>query len=200
MDNLVGFTLRGRTAGIVGTGNIGKATARILNGFGCKLLGADPYPDAEMQALGMRYVDRDALFSGADIVVLTAPLTPETKHMVNAESLKLFRKGSVLINTGRGPLIDTRALIGALKSLETVWYVGIDVYEDEAGIFFENLSSQIVQDDVLQLLTTYKNCLITPHTAWLTHEALTDIARTTLGNASDFARGEPDPARTVRLG
>lgn len=199
MDNLVGFTLRGRTAGIVGTGNIGKATAQILKGFGCHLLGSDPYPAEDMTALGMRYVGRDELFSSSDIVVLTAPLTPDTRHMINGESLKLFKKGSVLINTGRGPLIDTKALIGALKTLETVWYVGIDVYEDEAGLFFENLSSQIVQDDVLQLLTTYKNCLITPHTAWLTREALDEIAHTTLGNARDFAMGAPDPARLVAL-
>jgi D-lactate dehydrogenase len=199
MDNLVGFTLSGRTAGIVGTGNIGRATARVLKGFGCHLLGSDPYPDADMTALGMRYVEREALFRESDIVVLTAPLTPETRHMVNADSLKLFKKGSVLINTGRGPLIDTKAVIEALRSLETIWYLGIDVYEDEAGLFFENLSARIVPDDTLQLLTTYKNCLITPHTAWLTQEALTDIAVQTLGNAAGFADGKPDPQRTVAL-
>lgn len=199
MDNLVGFTLAGRTAGIVGTGNIGQAVARIFNGFGCKLLGSDPFPSDAMQALGMTYLDRDALFAQSDIVVLTAPLTPETRHMVNADSLKLFKRGSVLVNTGRGGLIDTKAAIVALKNLETLWYLGIDVYEDEGGIFFENLSTQIVQDDTLQLLTTFKNCLITPHSAWLTQEALTDIAETTLGNASDFAAGHPDPARTVKL-
>lgn len=199
MDNLVGFTLAGRTAGIVGTGNIGRATARILKGFGCTLLGSDPYPHDEMIALGMTYLERDELFARSDVVVLTAPLTPETRHMVNAESLKLFKKGSVLINTGRGPLIDTRAAIAALKNLETIWYLGIDVYEDEAGLFFENLSSEIVQDETLQLLTTFKNCLITPHTAWLTQEALTDIAETTLGNATDFAAGRPAAERTVSL-
>lgn len=199
MDNLVGFTLAGRTAGVVGTGNIGRSVARILKGFGCTLLGADPYPSDEMKSLGMTYVERDDLFRQSDIVILTAPLTPETRHMINAETLKLFKRGSVLVNTGRGPLIDTKAAIVALKNLETVWYLGIDVYEDESGIFFENLSTQIVQDDTLQLLTTFKNCLITPHSAWLTQEALTDIAETTLGNASDFVAGRPDPARTVKL-
>jgi D-lactate dehydrogenase len=199
MENLVGFTLSGKTAGIVGTGNIGRCTARILKGFGCRLLGSDPYPHAEMKALGMEYVERDDLFRGSDVIVLTAPLTPETRHMVNAETLKLFKRGSVLINTGRGPLIDTRAAMVALKNLETLHYLGLDVYEHEAGIFFENLASTIVQDDTLQLLTTYKNCLITPHSAWLTNEALNDIAATTLGNASDFAAGQPDQDRTVRL-
>jgi D-lactate dehydrogenase len=199
MDNLVGFTLSGRTAGIVGTGNIGKATARILKGFGCRLLGTDPYPSDDMKAIGMEYVDRETLFRNADVVILTAPLTPDTRYMINADSLKLFKKGAVLVNTGRGPLIDTKALIAALKTLDTVWYVGIDVYEDEAGLFFENLSTAIVPDDTLQLLTTYKNCLITPHTAWLTQEALTDIARITLTNASEFAAGTPSPERTVTL-
>jgi D-lactate dehydrogenase len=199
MDNLVGFTLRGRTAGIVGTGNIGKAAARILHGFGCKLLGSDPYPAADMQAIGMEYVARDDLFRRSDVVILTAPLTPETRHMVNAESLKLFKRGSVLINTGRGALIDTRAAIDALKNLETVWYLGLDVYENESGLFFENKVTEIVQDETLMLLTTFKNCLITPHSAWLTQEALTDIAEQTLANATSFAAGSPDPARTVKL-
>jgi D-lactate dehydrogenase len=197
MDHLTGFTLHGRVAGIVGTGNIGTATARILKGFGCQLLGSDPTPSEECLKLGMRYVERDDLFRQSDVVILTAPLTPQTRHMVNTESLKLFKRGSVLVNTGRGPLIDTRAAIEALKSLETVWYLGIDVYEDEAGLFFENLSHTIVKDDTLQLLTTFKNCLITPHTAWLTQESLHDIASITLGNATDFAAGRPDPARTV---
>ncbi len=199
MDNLTGFTLNGKTAGIVGTGNIGRATARILKGFGCRLLGSDPYPHDEMKVLGMEYVGRDELFRRSDVTILTAPLTPETRYMVNADSLKIFKKGSVLVNTGRGPLIDTKAAIEALKNLETIWYLGIDVYEDEAGLFFENHASKIIQDDTLQLLTTFKNCLITPHSAWLTREALNDIATTTLTNASDFAAGRPDPDRTVPL-
>ncbi len=197
MDHLVGFTLSGRTAGIVGTGKIGLATARILKGFGCHLLGSDPYPNEQCRALGMEYVSRDALFASSDIVILTAPLTDDTRHMINPRSVKLFKHGSVLVNTGRGALVDTKAILQALKDLETIYYVGIDVYEDEAGIYFENLAGEIVQDDTLQLLTTYKNCLVTPHTAWLTQEALTDIAETTLANAASFAKGEPDRATTV---
>lgn len=115
MDNLVGFTLHGRTAGIVGTGNIGLAVARILKGFGCHLLGNDPYPNPSCLALGIEYVERDQLFMRSDVVILHAPLTPDTRYMVNADTLKLFRKGSVLVNTGRGPLVDTKALIAALK-------------------------------------------------------------------------------------
>ncbi len=199
MDNIVGFTLHDRTAGIVGTGNIGLATARILKGFGCRLLGSDPRPNPECVALGMEYVDRDTLFAESDIVILCAPLTPDTRHMVNAETLKRFRKGSVLVNTGRGPLVDAKALYQALKSADRLWFAGIDVYEDEAGLFFENMSAELVQDDTLLLLTTLKNCLITPHTAWLTRESLADIAAITLGNATDFAAGRPDPARTVKL-
>jgi len=199
MDNLVGFTLNGKTAGIVGTGNIGLATARILKGFGCRLLGADPYPNKECVALGMSYVDRADLFRQSDVVILTAPLTPDTRHMINGESLKLFKKGSVLVNTGRGALVDAKAVLAALKNLETVHYVGMDVYEDEAGLFFENLSAEIVGDDTLQLLTTYKNCLVTPHTAWLTREALNDIAQTTLDNATSFAAGKPNAGNLVAL-
>jgi len=199
MDSLVGFTLNGKTAGIVGTGNIGLATARILKGFGCRLLGADPYPNKECVALGMSYVDRADLFRQSDVVILTAPLTPDTRHMINGESLKLFKKGSVLVNTGRGALVDAKAVLAALKNLETVHYVGMDVYEDEAGLFFENLSAEIVGDDTLQLLTTYKNCLVTPHTAWLTREALNDIAQTTLDNATSFAAGKPNAGNLVAL-
>jgi D-lactate dehydrogenase len=199
MDGLVGFTLHGKTAGICGTGKIGLATARILKGFGCTLLGNDPYPSEECKALGMSYVDRDTLFSQSDVIILTAPLTPETRHMVNAESLKKFKKGSVLVNTGRGALVDTRAAINAAMKTETLWYLGLDVYEDEAGKFFENMAGDIVQDETLLLMTNLKNVLVTPHSAFLTREALNQIAEITLGNATDFAAGTPDPARTVKL-
>jgi D-lactate dehydrogenase len=199
MDNLVGFTLHGRVAGIVGTGHIGQATARILNGFGCRLLGSDPCPDDGMKGLGMCYVERAELFAQSDVIVLTAPLNEHTRHMVNADTLRLFKRGSVLVNTGRGPLIDTGAAIAALKSLQTLWYMGIDVYEHEAGLFFENHSAAIVQDDTLQLLLAQKNCLVTPHTAWLTQEALVDIAEQTLDNATAFAAGRTDPTRVVTL-
>jgi D-lactate dehydrogenase len=199
MDNIAGWTLRAKTAGIVGTGHIGLAMARILNGFGCTLLGADPYPNPACQALGMQYVPRDALLAESDIIMLAAPLTDDTRHMVNAESLRGFKQGSVLINVSRGALVDTAAVIPALKSLETIHYLGIDVYEEEQGLFFEDWTARIVEDDQLQLLTTFKNCLITPHSAWLTAEALREIAETTLYNATGFARGRPDLSNQVSL-
>lgn len=199
MDNIAGWTLCGKTAGIVGTGHIGHAMARILSGFGCTLLGADPYPNPACQALGMKYVPRDTLFGESDIVLLAAPLTDDTRHMVNAASLRGFKPGSVLINVSRGALIDTSAVIPALKSLETIHYLGIDVYEEEQGLFFEDWTARIVDDDQLQLLTTFKNCLITPHSAWLTAESLREIAETTLYNASGFARGRPDLSNQVSL-
>jgi D-lactate dehydrogenase len=199
MDNIAGWTLRGKTAGIVGTGHIGLAMARILSGFGCTLLGADPYPNPACEALGLRYISRDLLFAQSDIVMLAAPLNDDTRHMVNAGSLTGFKRGSVLINVSRGALIDTAAVIPALKSLETIHYLGIDVYEEEQGLFFEDWTARIVEDDQLQLLTTFKNCLITPHSAWLTAESLREIAETTLFNASRFASGQPDPINLVSL-
>jgi D-lactate dehydrogenase len=181
--------LHGKTVGIVGTGHIGLATARIFKGFGCALLGADPVVNPACEALGMRYVPRETLFSEADVVILQAPLTDDTHHMINADSLRLFRRGAVLINTGRGALIDTPAVIMALKTLENIHYLGIDVYEEEQGYFFEDWTARIVTDDQLQLLTTLKNCLVTPHSAWLTTEAINEIATVTLANATAFAGG-----------
>jgi D-lactate dehydrogenase len=199
MDNIAGFTLHGKTAGIVGTGHIGLATARILKGFGCTLLGADPVSNPACEALGMRYVPLETLFAQSDIVILQAPLTDDTHHMINAESLRLFKRGAVLINTGRGALIDTHAVITALKTLENIHYLGIDVYEEEQGYFFEDWTARIVTDDQLQLLTTLKNCLITPHSAWLTTEAIDEIATVTLGNAAAFASGVTQSENLVPL-
>jgi D-lactate dehydrogenase len=189
MDNIAGWTLHGKTAGIVGTGHIGLATARILKGFGCRLLGADPVPNPGCEALGMAYLSREELFAQSDIVILQAPLNDDTHHMINAESLQGFKQGAVLINTGRGALIDTSAVITALKTLKSIHYLGIDVYEEEQGYFFEDWTARIVTDDQLQLLTTLKNCLVTPHSAWLTAEAIQEIAAVTLSNATAFAGG-----------
>jgi D-lactate dehydrogenase len=199
MDNIAGFTLHGKTAGIVGTGHIGLATARILKGFGCTLLGTDPVPNPACEALGMRFVPLETLFAQSDIVILQAPLTDDTHHMINAESLRLFKRGAVLINTGRGALIDTHAVITALKNLENIHYLGIDVYEEEQGYFFEDWTARIVTDDQLQLLTTLKNCLITPHSAWLTIEAIDEIATVTLCNAAAFASGVTQSENLVSL-
>lgn len=199
MDNIAGFTMRGKTVGIVGTGHIGLATARIIAGFGSTLLGADPVVNPACEALGMRYVSRETLFAESHVVILQAPLNDDTHHMVNAESLRLFRRGAVLINTGRGGLIDTPAVITALKTLENIHYLGIDVYEEEQGYFFEDWTARIVTDDDLQLLTTLKNCLVTPHSAWLTAEAITEIAATTLANAASFAGGATRSPNLVPL-
>lgn len=197
MDHIAGFTIAGKTAGIVGTGTIGLAVTRVLSGFGVRLLGSDPQPNPACTALGLTYVERDELFAQSDIVILQAPLTPETRHMINAETLRLFKHGSVLINTGRGALIDTKAAIAALRTLETIHYLGIDVYEDEAGVFFEDLSTEVVTDPTLQFLTTMKNVLVTPHSAWLTREAITEIADVTARNATLFAQGLTDGETVV---
>lgn len=199
IDNLTGFTLKDRTVGIIGTGKVGVAVARILRGFGCVLLGADPYPSEPAKALGVTYVERSALLAQADIVILTCPLTPDTRHLINPQSLRTMKRGSMLINTGRGALIDTAAMLDALKSQETVCYFGADVYEYEAGVFFEDRSAEILQDDVLQLLLSRRNALVTPHMAWLTRESLHEIAETTLGNASAFEAGHPDRGHVVTL-
>ena len=199
IDNLTGFTLKDRTVGIIGTGKVGIAAARILRGFGCTLLGADPYPNEQVKALGVIYVERSVLLAQSDIVMLTCPLTPDTRHLINAQSLKTMKRGSMLINTGRGALIDTAAMLDALKSQETVCYFGADVYEYEAGVFFEDRSAEILQDDVLQLLLSRKNALVTPHMAWLTRESLHEIAETTLGNASAFEAGCPEQGHVVTL-
>ena len=197
LDGLVGFKLHEKTAGICGTGRVGRAVARILNGFGCRLLGYDVAESDEMHDLGMTYVDRDTLLAEADIVILTLPLTPETWHLIDAESLKRVKPGAVLVNTGRGALVDTRAAIDSLIAKGGLGYLGLDVYEEEAGKFFEDMSAQIVPDETLLLLTNLRNALVTPHSAFLTRESLAEIAAATIGNATDFERGSPDPDRVV---
>ncbi len=190
LDNLIGFDLHGKTAGVIGTGKIGKALCQILLGFGCRVLGHDPYPDAELTAAGITYTALDELLRQSDIVSLNCPLTEETYHLINAQNLKYMRRGAMLINTGRGALIDTRAIVQALKSGH-LGYLGLDVYEQEEGLFFRDLSHEIIQDDLIARLMTFPNVLITSHQAFLTHEALTEIARVTLENMSAFEQGLP---------
>lgn len=190
LDGLVGVDLHGKTVGLVGTGRIGGVLARIMRGFGCHVLAYDTRPRPELTAeLQVRYVDLDKLYRESDIVSLHVPLNPATRHLIDAAALASMKRGVILINTGRGALIDTRALIDALKS-EHVGAAGLDVYEEEEGIFFSNLSDQVLKDDVLARLLTFPNVLITSHQAFLTHEALANIADTTLGNVSAFERGE----------
>ncbi|MGC3965839.1 MAG: 2-hydroxyacid dehydrogenase [Pirellulales bacterium] len=188
LDGLLGFDMHGRTVGIVGTGKIGECTARILAGFGCKLLAYDPYENAAMRELGAAYVSLEELLPRADIVTLHCPLTPHTHHLINAERLSRMKRGAMLINTGRGALLDTRAVVAALKS-EQLGSLGIDVYEEEGDLFFVDHSAHAILDDVFSRLLTFPNVLVTGHQAFFTREALEAIARQTLMNLGEFARG-----------
>lgn len=190
LHGLTGFDLYGKTVGVIGTGQIGLAFARIMAGFGCQLLAYDPFPNPQMQDLGARYLPLPDLLAQARIVSLHCPLTEQTRHLINQRSLALMQRGSMLINTGRGALVDTPALSDALKSGQ-LGYLGLDVYEEEAQLFFEDRSDQPLQDDVLARLLTYPNVIITAHQAFLTHEALAAIAQTTLENIARWAVGNP---------
>jgi D-lactate dehydrogenase len=191
LEGLLGFDLHGRTVGIVGTGKIGQIVAQIMHGFGCQLLAYDPFPNAACEAFGVRYVDLPELWRHADVITLHCPLTPETVHLVNAEALRQMKDGVMLINTGRGALVDTRAVIEALKSGK-VGYLGLDVYEEEGALFFEDLSWRVIQDDVFTRLLTFPNVVITGHQGFFTREALANIAETTLTNLTEIERtGKP---------
>lgn len=190
LNGLVGFDLHGKTVGIIGTGRIGAVLAKIMTGFGCHVLLNDLKCDENLIGeLHCRYTDVDEIFKQADIISLHVPLTPETKHFIDAQALAQMKKGVMLINTGRGALIDTQALINALKSGQ-VGYAGLDVYEEEEGVFFQDLSGQILGDDMLARLLTFSNVLITSHQGFLTHEALRNIAETTLKNIAEFEADE----------
>jgi D-lactate dehydrogenase len=190
LDGLIGRNLAGRTAGVVGTGRIGALVARMLRlGFGCEVLAIDLAPDPELVAAGVRYVDGKTLLAEADLITLHCPLTPATHHLIDAAAIAGARPGVLIINTSRGALIDTGALIAGLKSRK-IGGVALDVYEQEADLFFEDLSNEIIQDDVFQRLLTFPNVLITGHQAFLTEEALTAIARTTLASLSEIDAGQ----------
>ncbi len=191
LDGLVGFDLAGKTVGVVGTGRIGRVAARIFKGFGCDVLCYDVAPDAAWaRELGVRYVALEAVFASSDIISFHVPLTPDTRHLVDTAALARMKRGVMLINTGRGALIDSKALVAALKSGH-VGAAGLDVYEEEEGVFFQDLSGQVLQDDVLARLLTFPNVLVTSHQAFLTREALASIAETTLGSIQAFERGAP---------
>lgn len=191
LNGLVGFDLHGKTAGIIGTGKIGRIVALILRGFGMRVLAYDPFPNRDWaQQSGVEYADASSVTGLSDVLLLHVPLTPETHHIIRAETLDLMKPGAILINVSRGALIDTTALIAALKS-GRLGGVGLDVYEEEEGIFFEDLSGQVLQDDELARLLTFPNVLITAHQAFLTREALSDIARTTVANLKALASGQP---------
>ncbi|AMO78225.1 MULTISPECIES: 2-hydroxyacid dehydrogenase [Pseudomonas] len=190
LHGLTGFDLHGKTVGVVGSGQIGQVFAQIMRGFGCQVLAYDPYPNPAIEALGGRFVGLDQLLAESDIISLHCPLNDATRHLVNADSLQRMKRGAMLINTGRGALVDTPALIEALKSGQ-LGYLGLDVYEEEAEIFFADRSDLPLQDDVLARLLTFPNVIITAHQAFLTREALAAIAGTTLDNIGAWRQGAP---------
>jgi D-lactate dehydrogenase len=187
IEGLLGFDLHGRTVGLVGVGRIGGLVGKIMQGFGCRVLAYDPAPRAALGIENLTLTNLHEVFREADILSLHCPLTPETRHIMNVDTLSRCKPGLMLINTSRGALIDTPAVIDALKSGQ-VGSLGIDVYEDEAELFYEDFSSRIIKDDVLLRLIAFPNVLITAHQAFFTREALTTIAETTLTSASDFAQ------------
>ncbi len=188
LDGLLGFDLHGRTVGVIGTGKIGVLVAKILEGFGCHLLGYDPFPNPEAQELGLAYVELPELLAKSDIITLHSPLTPDTYHLIDAEAMGRMKTGVMLINTSRGALIDTQAVLEALKSGQ-IGYLGLDVYEEESDLFFEDLSTTVIKDDVFARLLTFPNVLITGHQAFFTRNALERIAEVTLSNISNFQQG-----------
>lgn len=190
LDGLIGFDMHGKTIGVIGTGQIGTVVAQVLTGFGCPTLAFDPVPNATCQSRGVRYVELDALFAQSEIITLHCPLTPENKHMIDAHALEKMKQSVMLINTSRGALLDTVAVIEALKSGK-IGYLGLDVYEEEERIFFEDRSGLILSDDVFARLLTFPNVIITGHQAFFTREALENIAATTIENITRFESGQP---------
>ena len=179
-----------KKVGVIGTGRIGAVLSQILLGFGCTVLAYDKVQNPELVKAGVQYADLEEIFKTADIVSLHVPLNPETHHLINEKTLSLMKRGVMLINTGRGGLVDTPALIAALKT-NHVGSAGLDVYEEEDGVFFQDFSAKVLQDDQLARLLTFNNVLLTSHQAFLTHEALQNIAATTLTNISIYKKGLP---------
>ncbi len=190
LDGLMGFDFVGRTVGVMGTGKIGTTFARIMAGFGCTVIGYDVGRSPRFEELGGQYVDVATLQGEADIISLHCPLTPQTHHIVDARFLAGTKKGSLLVNTSRGGLIDTEAGIEALKSGQ-LGGLAIDVYEQEASLFFRDLSNTVIPDDVIQRLVSFPNVILTGHQAFFTREAVGTILDTTLASISDFAAGRP---------
>lgn len=191
LDGLLGLTLNGRTVGVVGTGRIGALVAGIMaNGFGCRVLAYDVRENPDVVRLGGQYVTLPELLAQSDVVTLHCPLTPQTRHLIRAETLATMKHGALLVNTSRGALIDADAVVEALKE-GRLGGLAMDVYEQEADLFFEDLSNEIVRDDTLQRLLMFPNVLVTGHQAFFTRDALEAIAEVTLSSITAFAQGEP---------
>lgn len=189
LDGLTGFDMHGKTAGVIGTGKIGSAVVRILHGFGCRILANDQFENEELKTqCGVIYTDCATLCRESDIITLHVPLTPETHYLIDRHSINSMKPGVMLINTSRGGLVDTKAMIDALKTRH-VGYFGMDVYEEEEGLFFEDHSEDVLQDDLIARLMTFNNVLITSHQAFLTDTALENIAETTIYNLDCFEKG-----------
>ena len=188
LEGLLGFDLQGKTVGVIGTGRIGALVAKVLASFGCEVLASDAVPNPQCVEQGVRYVSMDELFRSSMIVTLHVPLTPETHHLIDAHAIGLMPQGVMLINTSRGGLVDTRAVIDSLKT-GRIGYLGLDVYEEEGDLFFRDLSDQVIQDDVFSRLLTFPNVLITGHQGFFTREALEAIADVTLDSITAFEQG-----------
>lgn len=186
LNGLMGFDLYGKTVGLIGLGKIGSVTATILKGFGCRVLGFDVQKDEEYIKIGIEYTSLDDLMRQSDIISLHCPLTPQTYHLINKEAILKMKKGVMIINTSRGALADSKALIEGLKN-EHIGYLGLDVYEEEAHLFFEDFSEKVIQDDIFMRLLSFPNVLITGHQAFFTKNALNSIAEITLQNITDYA-------------
>jgi len=189
LERLTGFNLTGKTVGVIGTGKIGAAFASIMSGMGCRVMAYDKYPNKALISSGLEYVSLEQLLSKSDIISLHCPLTPETAYLINRDTLNMMKPGVMLINTSRGALVKTNDVIFSLKKRQ-LGYLGIDVYEQEEKLFFRDRSEQILQDDEIARLMSFPNVLITAHQAFLTSEALEQIAATTLENLSAFRSGE----------
>jgi D-lactate dehydrogenase len=188
LEKLTGFDLHGKTVGVIGTGKIGQLFSDIMLGFGCKVLAFDIFADKELEKKGVEYLPLVKLLPRCEIISLHCPLNDQTRHIINAETLSMMKPGAMLINTGRGALIDTRAVIEALKK-KHLGYLGIDVYEQEEKLFFHNLSEEIIEDEGIMRLMSFPNVLITAHQGFFTDEALSQIAQTTLYNIAQFEKG-----------
>ncbi|OQP67218.1 hydroxyacid dehydrogenase [Niastella vici] len=189
LEKLTGFDLHGKTVGVIGTGKIGQVFCDIMKGFGCRVLAFDLIANKELQAKGIEYLPLVQLLPQCDIISLHCPLTEQTRHIINSDTLGLMKPGVMLVNTSRGALIDTRSVIHALKSGQ-LRYLGIDVYEQEEKLFFHNLSEEIIEDDDIMRLMSFPNVLITSHQGFFTDEALIEIAKTTLQNITDAEEGK----------